>query len=433
MDYDTIPYELLEEIFLNLDSEDLWRCLGVSKRWRDAANTDKLWEKQCSKLGIDEVPLDAIPGTEDLCQWAAAYYSQHLMPIKNWKLKQRRLFHVPVEDSHFIEVWEGNRGAVYYYKIDMLMIHEVYSHGVRSSELLSFFRALPREVFTLSIGINKNYIAVSNYNIVIVYKKSEAQSFQPFKIIYFISDNLKIEEYNDKLLKDSFSFDSTLQVKTIITDILWIGDTYGDNYFIVDLLNDSIRTVPDRAFFLCCIYTPLVASWDDEINLYDKYGNTVLQLGITCWELCFNSEILVIGVKETQKVETWEIKSAMKLVSKSVLYQTDMIIHPSKNIVVIAEKSKDIYRFTCIDAIKGFTLWRTYPPSQQNRCHLIKIVSEYVFVWYSYLSRTRYGVLDLSNGKTIYDGLLPQNRTHISNTLWVFLEYDHFKVMSYLG
>lgn len=49
-----IPFEVLEEIFSFLNHEDLWRCLAVSRTWRNVSNTNRLWKIRCNSLGINE-------------------------------------------------------------------------------------------------------------------------------------------------------------------------------------------------------------------------------------------------------------------------------------------------------------------------------------------------------------------------------------------
>lgn len=60
---DEVPSEIFQEIFLHLNSGDLWRCLAVSRRWRNEANTDYLWKKHCTRRGIDEIPQGPVRGS----------------------------------------------------------------------------------------------------------------------------------------------------------------------------------------------------------------------------------------------------------------------------------------------------------------------------------------------------------------------------------
>lgn len=53
MDYTSkIPVEIFHHIFSYLDGDEIFPCLGVSKRWRQIVNTDNIWRPLCSKARI---------------------------------------------------------------------------------------------------------------------------------------------------------------------------------------------------------------------------------------------------------------------------------------------------------------------------------------------------------------------------------------------
>ncbi|XP_014293879.1 uncharacterized protein [Halyomorpha halys] len=433
MEDKVIPFELLEEIFRYLNHEDLWRCLAVSKTWRNVSNANRLWKIQCKKLGIDE-PSRSLEsgGCNDLCLWASTYVTHYLMPLKNWRTGDGKVFEVSTYDSHFIDDWEGNKGVVYYYKADKLMVYEIDVDGVKCLEM-SCFENFPREVFTISIGLSSNYIAISNYNIVIVFKKNSS-AYEPFKAVAYQGEELQFVDYDEKFMKSVFSFDLSLQIKALSNGYLWLCDNFDGRLYIIDLVSGRINAHNALSYFRDIVNTPYVASWDeDRIKLYDKSGKVVFRSRISCWDVCFNKNIVVIGNKSSQTVETWGIKTNGRFISKSVLYHTDMVIHPYKNLVVLAEKSTHVCRFTCIDAVNGSIIWNMFPPENKRRCHDLKIISDCLFIWHSFLSRINYSLLNMCNGNLISEGLLPENKSYFSDTLWVYLDYNRFRIKSYLG
>lgn len=354
------------------------------------------------------------------------------MPLKNWRTGDCKVFEVLTHNSHFIDVWEGNKGVVYYYKAGKLMVYEIDLDGVKCLKM-SCFKNFPREVFTTTIGLSSNYIAISNYNVVIVFKKNSS-TYEPFKVAAYYCEEFHFVDYDENFMKSVFSFDVSLQVKTLSNGYLWLNDNFNDRLYIVDLATSCVNSYDGLSFFRYTANIPYVASWDeDQINLFDKTGKVVFQSRISCWELCFNKEIIVIGNKNAQTIETWGIKTNKRFVSKSVLYHTDMVIHPFKNLVILSEKNKVMCRFTCIDAINGSVIWHMFPPANKRRCHDMKIVSNCLFIWHSFLSRPKYSLLDVYNGKLISEGLLPENKCYFSDAFWVYLDYDHFKIKSYLG
>ena len=121
--------------------------------------------------------------------------------------------------------------------------------------------------------------------------------------------------------------------------------------------------------------------------------------------------------------------------SKSVLYQTDIVLHPRRNLLVLVEKSKVINRISCIDAITGNLIWQLDPPAHRKRCKDLKLISNYVFIWHSVMwyARPKYSLLDLSDGNQISEGFLLDEKCHFSDKLWVYFDNGHFKIKSYLG
>lgn len=111
MDISLLPEELFEEIIFYLNLEDVLSCCLVSRSWRNAINTDRIWFNLCSKITklkknefklieapckVDPVfttPSQKCSCLSEVCSWRVRYMQEaHIS--RNWRLG--RFFASPI-------------------------------------------------------------------------------------------------------------------------------------------------------------------------------------------------------------------------------------------------------------------------------------------------------------------------------------------------
>ncbi|KAF6027507.1 hypothetical protein EB796_014173 [Bugula neritina] len=68
---DSIPDEIIEKIFLNLDVKDMCTACLVCSKWRHLCNSEKIWRKQCRiknwiKYGYGALDLTYLPSSDKI-------------------------------------------------------------------------------------------------------------------------------------------------------------------------------------------------------------------------------------------------------------------------------------------------------------------------------------------------------------------------------
>ncbi|KAK9512938.1 hypothetical protein O3M35_001243 [Rhynocoris fuscipes] len=116
-----LPIEILEEIFLFLDSIDLIRCSCVSYRWREVVNSNKIWSKRCAVEKILHKPYlkkedslftnpmkmyktsDSISNRlTPTCHWRS-HFNRYMYVKKNWRIGHYTMLRTKVKTSHYKE------------------------------------------------------------------------------------------------------------------------------------------------------------------------------------------------------------------------------------------------------------------------------------------------------------------------------------------
>lgn len=116
-----LPLEILEEIFLFLDSIDLIRCSCVSYRWREVINSNKIWAKRCAvekilhkpylrkKDSLFLNPTKMYKTTDSIsnrltatCHWRS-HYNRYMYVKRNWKRGHYTMLRTKVKTSHYKE------------------------------------------------------------------------------------------------------------------------------------------------------------------------------------------------------------------------------------------------------------------------------------------------------------------------------------------
>ncbi|KAF6204360.1 hypothetical protein GE061_002701 [Apolygus lucorum] len=117
-----LPIELLEEIFLYLESDDLVKCSYVCLQWREVINSNKIWSLQCFKDRIQQkeylqtswslisnpvkVYRDHVFDPEATrltipCHWRS-HYNRYKFLERNWRKGNYSLIRTKVNAQHYI-------------------------------------------------------------------------------------------------------------------------------------------------------------------------------------------------------------------------------------------------------------------------------------------------------------------------------------------
>ncbi|XP_014283992.1 uncharacterized protein [Halyomorpha halys] len=417
-----IPVEIFHYMFSFLNGDEIFPCLGVSKRWRQIVNTDSIWRPLCSKVRI----FDPFPDTADilpLCSWARAYFLCRCVPMYNWRYGIFQSLSIQREESeYFRDAWDGHYAAVFYYTLGTINLYSIYE----KIQLIQIIKVpLPKKESydNASISMNDPYIVAARFNVAVVFKRDSMYSL--YKVIS---------------VTDTFVFGNFLKNRNvklgseIAWECLWMkADTVKDT-FLVDLKNDRTQFIPGKPHFAFHDDIKLVVAWTkSSVKVLNTRGDVQLSLGRNKIRgLDFDPKFLVLKVEDD--IEIINIKTGDSITMITNPEKEKIEFELSNFLFFLEGKKKSV--LSAISPLDGKKIW-SVGGLKGRPSDLRMIGSKYIFVVPSYSTRN-YCLFD-RKGTFIRENHLPDGYDEYPSPLFgetlpflVITNEENFNIVSFM-
>lgn len=442
-----LPTEILEKIFSYVGARDLWKCLGVCRRWRDVANSDRLWKKHCQAVYIEEAAISNLLDEIPLCSWGTAFYLYYCRPVANWKRGRWSQLELQLKSSEHIQLWSGLEGYIYYYELGRVCVYKVTEDNT-----IDLIEQLNVEILNQdtshiypSIVTNSDYLAVCNCNIIIIFKKIEGH----YRYSHCLSSSLDevfftIDHHNfDFYIMSNFSKESMIKVKHFLGHTVWLYNHVMRSFLVFDLVKNEIKFQLDYRNLITRPKIPLLVSLHaKKVEVYDRKCEVVLTIEETCISsICFNSETLVANKLSfragttARNLQSWDIRTGRELAFMPEVKASDIHLHPISSQMIVLQIENGHYSISCVCARTANVHWQlTDPCCQHTWFPELKIVMyEFVLIWPSYNDNDKYSLYELKSGTLIDEKRKVHGDGHcITDLLWVLDNRDFVIIKSFL-
>nr|XP_014284564.1 uncharacterized protein LOC106686008 isoform X2 [Halyomorpha halys] len=347
-----------------------------------------------------------------LCAYAVDLKRFLLSPSFNWKFRRSSSHYINLKYRQWKIFCHEPFIALLYPARNELHIFQCFPKSVECIDIIRLKLLLDSSD---SILINKRYIVMSAYNIVLVYKFTN-HHFELYKVFAskygasIISANQDFDEFIEEYTVSNYS----VSVIILIGDRLWIAGVNREKYVINLYTGEQDMKKSLSSTIKVIKKLPYVLHQNESIfSITDINGKFISFMVVSRAERCYmNKYIVAICYPSKSSDDKYNIQFRLiltgKRIGKLIIPKTASVtLHPSKLIMYLFSARSEGYKVSAVSIITGVFLW-DYKVTCVHATYwgaFLSVVEErFLFVYPAPSGEDFYAVFNLQ-GKLLYEEL----------------------------